>query len=106
MYNVDFIERRWELVKADLPVATIVKARVEIHFPFGAFVNLGFEFVGLIRSTRLRDGGVHVAVSDFPPVGSDIEAVVLSFNDRNKQIELSTRPSDMARSRGFRTYFA
>jgi ribosomal protein S1 len=89
----------WDRVKARLVPGSCVQGTVQKHFPFGVFVDIpGIPFKGLIQVVDFRDEGAMTA-DEYPPVGSDIEAVVLGFRDSNKQIWLGMRPSQLAKGR-------
>ncbi len=68
------------------------------HHPFGFFVDLGSPVTGLVEITRVKEPGQPVDPRDYPPVGQEITAVVLGAVDLQRQVHLSTRPSDLAGS--------
>ncbi|MGH9225992.1 MAG: S1 RNA-binding domain-containing protein [Acidimicrobiales bacterium] len=76
-----------------------MRGRIDRYVAFGAFVDLDRQFLGLIEnpnfsSDRRRDDQLA------PEVGSDVQAVVLQFDDRNRQVRLSIRPEDVAAAGG------
>lgn len=73
----------------------VTAGRVLSHHPFGFFVDLGDPVVGLVEIPRVREAGQPVSAKDYPAVGQDITAAVLSAVDLQRQIHLSTRPSDL-----------
>lgn len=82
----------WQQIKAQFPVGARVRGTVTHHFPFGFFVDLGGAR-GLVQIVDFMDD-VRVTVDLYPPVGSEIETVVLGHtDDLRRQVVLSTRPS-------------
>jgi pimeloyl-ACP methyl ester carboxylesterase len=68
---------------------------VKAHQPFGAFTSIpNVPFDGLIQITDISDGR-RVTPSDFPPIGSEVETIVLGFKEFGKQIWLGMRPSQL-----------
>jgi S1 RNA binding domain len=85
----------WESVKRELPIGTHVKCQVKEHRPFGVFTTIaGAPFDGLIEIIYFKDVG-KMSPSEYPPVGSDVEAVVLGFDESCKQIRLGVKPSQL-----------
>jgi predicted RNA-binding protein with RPS1 domain len=77
----------------------IVEGTVFSHHRFG-FVDLGGDVVGLVEIPMLLDDPDHpLSQDDYPPVGSQVRAVVIGTTDHNHQIRLSMRLSDLERSR-------
>lgn len=69
------------------------------HHRFGFFVDLGERVIGLIEITMLLDDPERpLSQDDYPPVGSQVRAVVLGATDHNRQIRSSMRPSDLERA--------
>ena len=65
-----------------------VRCRVKEHHPFGVFTTLvDCPFDGLIQITDFKDVG-RMTPTEYPPLGSEVEAVVLGFKD--------ARQADMA----------
>jgi ribosomal protein S1 len=90
-------DQMWESVKESLPIGTHVVCRVLEHRPFGVFAMLAaLPFDGLIQITDFKDEGP-MNPSDYPPVGVELDAVVLGFSDSRTQIWLGTRPSQLGR---------
>jgi ribosomal protein S1 len=89
----------WDRVKTQLVTGSFVQGTVQRHFPFGLFVEIrGIPFTGLVEIVDFKDEG-RMTADEYPPIGSDIEAVVLGFRDSNKQISLGMRPSQRAKGR-------
>lgn len=88
-------ENCWQDTKHKLPIGTRVCGQVTKHQPFGFFVVLpDVEFEGLIQITDIKDEG-HVMPSEFPEIGSTVEAVVLGFKELGRQVWLGIKPSQM-----------
>ncbi|MFK7778988.1 MAG: hypothetical protein QM501_12865, partial [Gimesia sp.] len=69
------------------------------HKHFGFFVAIpGTDYEGLVNIVSVKDEG-KVSPSDYPEIGSIIEAVVLGFGERNHQIGLGMKPSQLAQSK-------
>ena len=86
-YTCDYCDR--------LSGVTKLRGVVTKHFPFGIFVALsGIKFTGLVQIPDFKDEG-HMTPSDYPEVGSSVEAVVLGFKDQGQQIWLGMKPSLM-----------
>ena len=76
----------WREIKTNL----VVKGKVTKLEKFGAFVDIGAERPGLIHVSELTQGYVRDA-SEIVSVGEEIEAMVIEFNRRKKQIKLSMK---------------
>jgi len=76
----------WREIKKDM----IVKGKVTKLEKFGAFVDIGAERPGLVHVSELTQGYVRDA-SEIVSVGDEIEAMVIDFNRRRKQIKLSMK---------------
>lgn len=85
----------WTALKSKLAVGSIVKGEVFAHMPFGVFVQFDSPFLGLIEIISFKENGERMTPREYPELGAPIRAVVLGFRDRNHQIELSARPSDL-----------
>ena len=83
-------DHAWLDVKRRWPPGTRVRGRATHHVPFGAFLDLGVAGIqGLIRVTDLIPELRPLAPEDFPPIGAEVEATVVGFNDHNHQVLLS-----------------
>ena len=89
----------WEEAKPRFPVGKTVRGTVTRHCPFGIFVDLGDPVAtGLVEIVNFLDAG-RMTAKQYPAVGSTIEAVVIGhMTERQKQISLSMRPSDLKKS--------
>lgn len=76
----------WREIKTDM----VVKGKITKIEKFGAFVDIGAERPGLIHVSELTQGYVRDA-SEIISVGEEIEAKVIEFNRRKKQIKLSMK---------------
>lgn len=82
--------------------ARLVSGTVTRHEPYGFYVNFrnaegGME-EGLVVITMVTDN--NAPNPDFPPIGSQVEAVLLGYTDVGGQPRLSIRPQDVASARG------
>ncbi|HEV2970015.1 MAG TPA: hypothetical protein VGY55_08495 [Pirellulales bacterium] len=88
----------WNAVKHSLPVGTHVWCCVKEHRPFGVFATIeNVPFDGLIQITDFKDVG-RMTPSEYPPLGSAVEAVVLGFKEHGEQIWLGTKPSQLGKT--------
>ena len=76
----------WREMKKDM----VVKGKVTQIEKFGAFVDIGAERPGLVHVSELTHGYVRDA-SEIVKVGDEVEAKVIDFNRRRKQIKLSMK---------------
>jgi predicted RNA-binding protein with RPS1 domain len=76
----------WREINKDM----VVKGKVTKLEKFGAFVDIGAERPGLVHVSELTQGYVRDA-SEIVSVGDEIEAKVIDFNRRRKQINLSMK---------------
>jgi hypothetical protein len=75
----------WAAVKQAFSIGTRIRCRVKEHHPFGVFTTIdGIAFDGLIQITDFTDRG-RVTPSEYPPIGSEVEAAVLGFTDGNRK---------------------
>lgn len=82
--------------------ARLVLGTVTRHEPYGFYVNFrnaegGME-EGLVVITMVHDN--NAPNPDFPPIGSQVEAVLLGYTDVGGQPRLSIRPQDVASAAG------
>jgi ribosomal protein S1 len=88
-------DEAWAAIQQDCPPGTLVSGRVLAHLPMGYFLALPGGNVGQVEIVSIREQGVPVSEADYPAVGTEIEAVVVQFVPHNRQVRLSTRPSDL-----------
>jgi ribosomal protein S1 len=92
-------EQSWDEIKESLKVGTKLKAVVTNHFPFGIFVSLpGLKFTGIVQIPDFKDEG-NMTPSEYPPVGSSVDVVVLAFKETGQQIWLGMKPSQLNQSK-------
>jgi ribosomal protein S1 len=89
-------DEEWAAAKSRFTSGVIATGVVLSHHPFGFFVDLGDPVIGLVEITRVKESRQPVDPRDYPPVGQEISAVVLGAVDLQRQVHLSTRPSDLA----------
>jgi len=94
--NVANQDPAWSTFRATHGPGDRVSGAVVLRVPYGFWLDLGGVF-GLVEIICFRDGPIPVQVTDFPPLGSTVETVVLGFHDSSKEVRLSTRRSDLAR---------
>jgi predicted RNA-binding protein with RPS1 domain len=68
------------------------------HKPFGVFVDIDEDELGIVVITMIEDDPM-IPNPRFPPVGSRIEAVFLGYSRPGRQPRLSTRPIDLRQAR-------
>jgi predicted RNA-binding protein with RPS1 domain len=76
-------EKSWLELKDRMQIGDVVVGKVVYLMPFGAFVDFGEPFLGLIDISQFGKQ------EPFPDVGSEVTATVLQFTDHNKQLRLS-----------------
>jgi len=76
----------WREIKKDM----IVKGKVTQLEKFGAFIDIGAERPGLVHVSELTHGYVKDA-SEIVKIGDEVEAKIIDFNRRKKQIKLSMK---------------
>lgn len=82
----------WERVKATVPIGAEVSGRVVACQPFGVFVDLGLDFLGLLEIPELGDSAARSRGKVvFPAVGAPLTARVLQHADHNQQLRLTQR---------------
>jgi ribosomal protein S1 len=91
-------DEEWAAAKARFTRGAVAAGVVLSHHRFGFFVDLGSPVTGLVEIPRVKEPGQPVDPRDYPPVGQEITAVVLGAVDLQRQVHLSTRPSDLAGS--------
>ncbi|MBD2603999.1 S1 RNA-binding domain-containing protein [Scytonema hofmannii FACHB-248] len=89
----------WEEIKDYLKLGSKLTGVVTKHFPFGIFVALpGIKFTGLVEIPDFKDEG-YMTPSEYPPVGSSVDIVVLGFKETGQQIRLGMKPSQLNQSK-------
>jgi predicted RNA-binding protein with RPS1 domain len=83
---------------SDLRPGQLVDALVVEHKPFGIFVDIGEDELGVVVITMIEDDST-IPNPQLPPVGSRIEAVFLGYSGPGRQPRLSLRPIDLREAR-------
>lgn len=91
----------WDNLKKLLQVGQIIEGVVLQHEPFGIFVDLGYDYQGVVQITDFKDSGV-MTPDQYPDIGQSITAVVLGFKESGQQIWLGMKPSQILMSKVFR----
>ena len=89
-------QKRWESVKARLPVGTAVEGRVVHVAPFGVFVDLGVGFDGLLLVPEMAGAGPKT-MAEYPKTGETVNARVIQHRDGNRQVSLTQKDVDLSR---------
>jgi ribosomal protein S1 len=87
-------EISWDKLKESLKVGEQITGTVKRHEQYGVFVDIGYEFDGLIQITDFKDEGI-MTQEEYPIIGSKIRAAVLGFKDHGCQIWLGVKPSQL-----------
>ena len=82
----------------DLSPGQLVNALVVEHKPFGIFVDIGEDELGVVVITMIADDPT-IPNPLFPPVGSRVQAVFLGYSGPGRQPRLSLRPMDLLKAR-------
>jgi len=80
----------WEEVKTQFPIGAQVTGVVGNVAPFGVFVRLGQNGIGLLRVPDMAGDG-RKQMTDYPQVGQAVTATVIWHDDRNRQVTLTQR---------------
>ena len=75
-----------------------LEGKVLQHRPFGIFVRLDSEFMGLIEIIQFKERGERMTPDEYPALGESTRAVVMGFKESGHQVWLSKRPSDLAKA--------
>lgn len=79
-------ENTWEKFKRLHPIGSSVTGQVVLQVPFGVFLQLEPDIIGLLRVPEFARGGLDP--SNPPPLGHGVTATVLAFNERLRQVDL------------------
>jgi small subunit ribosomal protein S1 len=80
----------WAAVPAAFKVGQVHQGRVERHAPFGVFVALTPDVVGLVPSAESGAGSA-IDLRKTLPVGSEVSVVVLDVDAASRRIRLSIK---------------
>lgn len=83
---------------SDLRPGQLITGAVVEHQPFGVFIDIGEDELGVAVITMIEDEP-RSKTPLFPPVGSSVDAVFLGFSGPGRQPRLSLRPADIAKAR-------
>ena len=87
-------EITWNAVKQSLNVGTQVIGKVLRHESYGVFLDIGYDYEGLIQITDFKDEN-QMTTAEYPDIGEQIEAVVLGYKENSQQIWLGVKPSQL-----------
>lgn len=85
----------WEELKNNLNVGDVVIDTILKHESYGVFVDLGYEYDGIIQITDFKDEGV-MLTEEYPEIGKEVKAVILGFKDYGQQIWLGVKPTQIS----------
>lgn len=80
----------WEDVKARFPVGSTVTGVVYDVAPFGVFLDLGDDAIGLLLVPEMAGDG-RKQMTDYPQVGQPVTARVIHHRDVERQVSLTQR---------------
>ncbi len=89
-------EAQWLAIKQSYPIGCKFSAQVCMTKPFGTFVIIErshpdcLGLIEIVRSARFRDiiRELPFDYSKRPQIGTEIDCIVCSYRDRNKQLGL------------------
>ncbi|MCX4030430.1 S1 RNA-binding domain-containing protein [Endozoicomonas sp. SM1973] len=84
----------WNELKNILKKGSLIEGVIKKHEAYGVFVDIGYNFEGLIQITDFKDSGV-MTPNEYPAIGEKVEAVVLGFKENNQQIWLGVKNSQI-----------
>ena len=87
----------WEELKNILEVGTIITGTIIRHEPYGAFVDIGYDYDGLIQITDFKDEGV-MTPEEYPMVGEKVQVKILGFKDHGCQVWLGIKPNQLKKA--------
>jgi ribosomal protein S1 len=89
----------WNKIKIQYPLGGIIEGRVEAHWPFGIFLDIGSnEILGIIQITDFLDEG-SMKMEMYPKIGTIISCRIIGYTEAPpNQIWLSVKPSVMSPS--------
>jgi ribosomal protein S1 len=77
----------WEAIKRRFPLGSWAEGLVIARQPFGVFIDLGNETVGLMETPALPDPSTDEEF-EYPAVGARLGGFVVRHRDSNFQVEL------------------
>lgn len=88
----------WQATITRFPPGSMVEGEVIHVEPYGVFVAItGCPVPAVLLVTEFEDGERPFDLSEYPPMGSQIRAVVVDVVEHNHQLRLSTRRSRIGR---------
>ena len=91
----------WERIISSIKLGDKITGTVTSHKAYGLYLDLGFSFPGFVDRLNIIDEEV-VSEENYPPIGSMVTGVVLSFQDlvneggeRWREISIDIRPSQV-----------
>ncbi|WP_210462179.1 hypothetical protein [Rufibacter roseolus] len=88
-------EDSWNEVKKKFKIGDEVEGIVVHKAPFGDFIDLGVEFLALLEVIVVKDlTPEKYRKGLYNPIGSKIQAYIVSFEDSNQQIRLAQNQLD------------
>jgi len=92
-YQSTVMNHKWEQVKMTLKQGMEVRGKVIARVPFGIFLDIDVGFPALIRVIDLKnaDEKPYTSMEMHPLSGSNATGIVVGFNERNRQIDLTQR---------------
>lgn len=85
-------QENWEALKQQLAIGRTVCGVVIAKAPFGAWLDIGAGFPALLEIPDVEElTPERYRADEWCPIGATITAVVVAFNDRNRQVGVSQR---------------
>ena len=81
--------QRWERLKQQLPIGTLLTGAVYTQAPFGVFYDAGVGFPVLLRIVEFtKKQGPTLFPTDYPALDSVLTGKLVGFNDRSHQLDV------------------
>ncbi len=85
-------EAKWQEVKQRLKIGDQVEGRVTDKAGFGDFIDIGEGFPALLESILMQTPEEYrYRPTDYYPLGSTVKAIIVLFDDWNRQIRLTQK---------------
>lgn len=88
----DQLQAEWEELEKSHPIGTPIKGTVLRREAYGVWVDAGLGFPTLLEVRLFVDADMPLELDDYPSPGSTIEARIVGFKEREKQIYLTQQP--------------
>ena len=83
-------DTEWAQVKQKLTIGQSIIGAVMARAPFGAWIELGIDFPALLAITVIADlTPERYRAGEWCPIGTEVTAFIVAFDDRNHQVRLS-----------------